>query len=52
MNAKTGKDRSRRSVSSAKQRRGQKESSIILGDISGSSVNKDMHYERTRQNGS
>ena len=52
MIVKVGKGKPRRSISSAKQRRGQKVSSIIQSDFPGSSVNKDMHCEYTGQNGS
>ena len=52
MTAKAGRDRPRRSISSTKQRSGQKVSSIIQSDVPGSSVNKNVHYERTGQNGS
>jgi len=46
------KSRSRRSITSAKRRRGQKVSSIIQNDVSGSSIDKNMHRECTGQNGS
>ena len=46
---KAGKGKPRRSISSAKQRRGQKESSIAQSEILGSSVDKDMHCECTKQ---
>ena len=52
MIVKAGRGRSRKSISSAKRRRGQKVSSIIWSNVSGSSVDKDMHCERTKQNGS
>ena len=52
MTAKVGRDRPRRSISSAKQRMGQKVSSIIQSGVLGSSVDKDMHCEHTKQNGS
>ena len=52
MTVKVGKDRPKRSISSAKRRRGQEESSIIQCDVPRSSVDKDMHCERTEQNGS
>ena len=41
-----------RSISSAKRKMGQKVISIIQSDVLGNSVSKDMHCERTRQNGS
>ena len=47
MAIKAGRGKPRRSITSAKQRRGQKVSSIIQNDIPGSSVDKNMHYERT-----
>ena len=50
MTVKVRRDRPRRSISSAKRRRGQEVSSIIKGDVPKSSVDKDMHCERTRQN--
>ena len=50
MTVKAGRGRPRRNIYSAKQKRGQKVSSIIQSDISGSSIDKDVHYERTRQN--
>jgi len=52
MTVKVGRDKTRKSISSAKQRRGQKVSSIIQSDIPESSVDKDMHCERTGQSGS
>ena len=45
MAVKSERGRSRRSIFSVKQRRGQKMSSIIQSDVPGSSVDKDMHYE-------
>jgi len=36
-----------RSISSAKQSRGQKLCSVIQSDILGNFIDKDMHYERT-----
>ena len=51
MAVKARRSRPRRSISLAKQGRGQKVSSIIQNDISGNSVDKDMHCERTGQNG-
>ena len=52
MAIKAGRGKPRRSITLAKQRRGQKVSTIIQNDISGSSVDKDMHCERTRRRGS
>ena len=52
MIVKVGRGKPRRSISSAKQRRVQKVSSIIQSDILGSSVDKDMHCECTGQSGS
>ena len=49
MTIKVGRGKPRRSITSAKQRRGQKVSSIIQNDIPRSSVDKDMHCERTRR---
>ena len=51
MAVKARRSRPRRSISLAKQGMGQKVSSIIQNDISGNSVDKDMHCERTGQNG-
>ena len=51
MTIKAGRGRSRRSISSAKRRRGQKVCFVIQNDVLGSSVDKDMHCERTRQMG-
>ena len=50
MTVKAGKGRSRRSISSAKQRRGQKVSSIIKSGVPGSSIDKDLHCECTGKN--
>ena len=50
MAVKSERGRSRRSIFSVKQRRGQKMSSIIQSDVLGSSVDEDMHSERTGQN--
>ena len=52
MTEKAGRGKPRRSISSAKRRRGQKVSFIIQSEILGSSVDKNMHCERTGQNGS
>ena len=52
MAIKAGRGKPRRSITLAKQRRGQKVSTIIQNDIPGSSVDKDMHCERTGQSGS
>ena len=49
---KAKRRRPNRSISLAKQRRGQKVSSISQSDIPGSSIAQDMHCERTGQNGS
>jgi len=51
MTIKAGRGRSRRSISSAKRRRGQKVCFVIQNDVLGSSVDKDMHCECTRQMG-
>ena len=50
MAVKAGRGRPRRSISSAKRRRGQKVSCIIQSDFPGSFVDKDMYCERTGQN--
>ena len=50
MAVKAGRDKLRRSIFSAKQRRGQKESSIIQKNVSGSSIDNDMHCEHVEQN--
>ena len=52
MTVKARRGRSRMSISSAKQRKGSEVSSIIQSDFPRSSVDKDMHCERTGQNGS
>ena len=52
MTVKVGRGRQMRRISSAKRRRGQKESSIIQSDVPKSSIEKDMHFERTGRNGS
>ena len=52
MAIKAGRGKPRRSITLAKQRRGQKVSTIIQNDIPGSSVDKSMHCEGTGQNGS
>ena len=49
MIVKVGEDRPRRSISSAKRRRSQKVCSVIQSDVSGSSVDKDIHSEHTGQ---
>ena len=46
------KGRPRRSISSAKQRKGQRVCSAIQSDNLGSSVDKDIHCDHTGQNGS
>ena len=48
-NAEEGKPR--RSISSATQSGGQKECSVIQGDIPENSIDKDICYERTGQVG-
>ena len=48
-NAREGKPR--RSITSAKRSRGQKECPVIQGDIRGNSIDKDIRYERTGQLG-
>ena len=52
MAVKARKGKPTRSISLAKQRRGQKVSSIIQSDILGSSGDKDMHSAQTGQGGS
>ena len=51
MTVKVGRSRSRRSISSAKRRRGQKVCSVVENDILRNSIDKDMHCERTGQMG-
>ena len=51
MTVKAGGDRPRRSIPSAKRSRGQRVCSVIQNDIPGSSIDKDMHCERTWQMG-
>ena len=51
MNERTGEDRLRRSIFSVKQSRDQKVCFVIQSDILGSSIDKDMHYERIGQMG-
>ena len=51
MNERAGEDRLRRSIFSVKQSRDQKVCFVIQSDILGSSIDKDMHYERIRQMG-
>ena len=46
MTVKARRGRLRRSISSAKQRRGQKESSIIQSDVPRNFVDKNMHYDK------
>ena len=52
MAVKAKRGRLRRSISSAKRRKGQKMSSNIQSDVPESSANKDMHCERMGQYGS
>ena len=47
MTVKTGIGRPKRSISSAKRRRGQKVHSVVQNDVPRSSIDKDMHCERT-----
>ena len=51
MNERAGEDRLRRSIFSVKQSRDQKVCFVIQSDILGSSIDKDMHYERIGQMG-
>ena len=51
MTMKAGGGRPRRSISLAKQSRGQKVCYVIQSDVSGISINKDMHCERIGQIG-
>ena len=51
MTVKVGRGRSRRSISSAKRRRGQKVCSVVENDILRNSIDKDMHCERIGQMG-
>ena len=46
-NEKCREGKARRSISSAKQSKGQKVYSIIQSTILGNSIDKDMHHERT-----
>ena len=52
MTEKVGEGGPKRNASSAKQSRGQNVWSVIQSNVLGSSVDKDMHCEHTRQNGS
>ena len=52
MVVKAGRGKPRKSISSAKQRRGQKMSFNIQSDVPESFVDKDMHCECMGQNGS
>ena len=51
MNERAGEDRLRRSIFSVKQSRDQKVCFVIQSDILGSSIDKDMYYERIGQMG-
>ena len=51
MTMKARGGRPRRSISLAKQSSGQKVCYVIQSDVSGSSINKDMHCERIGQIG-
>ena len=51
MNERAGEDRLRRSIFLVKQSRDQKVCFVIQSDILGSSIDKDMHYERIGQMG-
>ena len=48
MTVKSGGGGPRRNIPSAKQSKYQNVCPIIEGDITGSSIDKDVHYERTR----
>ena len=48
MTVKAGGGGPRRNIPSAKQSKYQNMCPIIEGDITGSSIDKDVHYERTR----
>ena len=50
MTVKAERGRPKRSISSAKRRKGQKVNSIIQSDVPGSSIDKDMHCECTGKN--
>ena len=51
MTVKVGGGGSRRNIPSAKRSKDQNVCPIIQDDIPGSSINKDIHCERTRQMG-
>jgi len=51
MTVKVGRGRLRRSIFSAKRKKGQKVCSVVQNDIPRSSIDKDMHCERTGQVG-
>ena len=51
MTVKAGRGKPRRSISSAKRRRGQKVCSVVENDVLRNSIDKDMHCERTGQMG-
>ena len=51
MTIKAERGRPRRSIPSAKRRRGQKICSVIQNDVLGNSIDNDMHCKRTGQMG-
>ena len=51
MTVKVGRGRPRRSISSAKRRRGQKVCSVVENDVLRNFINKDMHCKCTGQMG-
>ena len=51
MTVKARRGRPRRSIPSAKRRRGQKIYSVVQNDVLGNSIDKDMRCKRTRQMG-
>ena len=51
MTIKARRGRAKRSIPSAKRRRGQKIYSIVQNDVLGNSIDKDMRYKRTGQMG-
>ena len=51
MTVKTRRGRPNRSISSAKQRRGQKVCSVVQNDVPRNSIDKNMYCERTGQMG-
>ena len=48
MTVKAGRGGPRRNISSVRQNKDQNVCPIIQGDVPGGSIDKDMHYERTK----